>query len=160
MSTANTLAEQPDFPAMALHLQRLGQEMLKCDNLPAVQEGQTTTMMFQNIQHTLLGITNRLSAIEERISAAEVRSEAVEANRVLITQNGLVTDREEPLRQLYSLRDGGLIASFPATVSAISTMDSPTLTAVLGHLHLPTTGSVADKRRRLTYAAGVASLRV
>ncbi|AEO63094.1 uncharacterized protein THITE_2107958 [Thermothielavioides terrestris NRRL 8126] len=149
------MALQPNFAAIAATLEELAQQYRLFANLQAADLGVRLTQVPDALNNQITTLQQNVIALRVNMQRIEHMLKTRDFNATACIINSTVTRQDHPLLPLRDIRTGQEIPHFSATVSAIAGMQGDTLDPILEALGLPTTGTVAEKRRRLMSAIGV-----
>ncbi|KAI3317105.1 hypothetical protein HD806DRAFT_541610 [Xylariaceae sp. AK1471] len=147
--------QQPDFAMIARGFTTLGEQIGLCANLPTVNEGQRLLQLLERMEEQVERIHTRLGTMEEEMREQKIGTRARESNLFAQNVNRGATKPGDELTPLRAVTTGEEIESFPRTVAAMDALNGNRVNEILGLLDQPTTGSVAERKRRLKWSTGV-----
>ncbi|KAL8409181.1 hypothetical protein RB594_007579 [Gaeumannomyces avenae] len=137
------LGEQPDFALIERSFKEIGRQLGLFANLPVAIDVDAVMQRLDEIEHSF---KTRLDYIETQMEASNWNTLARGMNKVLCPGQRL-----HPLRGLAT---NDSIPQFPQKLYDIDEMTEVELDGVLRALWHPTTGTVAEKRKRLKATTG------
>ncbi|KAL8346906.1 hypothetical protein RB601_003447 [Gaeumannomyces tritici] len=137
------LGEQPDFALIERSFKEIGRQLGLFANLPAAIGVDAVMQRLDEIEHSF---RTRFDNIETQMEASNWNTLARGMNKILC--------RGQHLHPLRGLATNDSIPQFPQKLQDIDKMTEVEFDAVLRALWHPTTGTVAEKRKRLVAATG------
>ncbi|KAG5953079.1 hypothetical protein E4U53_007004 [Claviceps sorghi] len=141
-------APQPDFRSLAGDFNRIGEQMARFENIPAVDGGAQLLRAIGELREWVL---------ELRRDVVELRVEMKVINRNFTSRlaNSVVVARQMSLAPLYNSTTGQEVENCPATLMEIEECEAPRAAAILRELGEDVPRALEEKRRRLKLAFGV-----
>ncbi|KLU82724.1 hypothetical protein MAPG_01793 [Magnaporthiopsis poae ATCC 64411] len=187
MNPIDPIPGQPDFGAISAGFNaistnagNLSQQFALCANLPGVGSADAIIQQLRAIHQVLNATQQDIAAMQQNMAAMQQDIAAMRQNmatkqnlqqlekRVRTSDSNSIARGFNhkvalPDAELYPLRapgTGNVIPNFPKLHGDIDRMDANTLVGVLEALEQPATGVVAEKKKRLKHAIGVASTQI
>ncbi|KAF4589396.1 hypothetical protein GQ602_003285 [Ophiocordyceps camponoti-floridani] len=163
-----SVPQQPDFSVAARNLESLTEQVTRCQNLPAVDDGRRLTQALEAIHNGMQDIRNEirngmrdmrneLRAVERKVDDLDRKVTVSNKNFTARIQNSGVIHDKVDLVCLHSVVTGGLIRDWPRNLQELDALTGHQVDVMLTELGEEGRGRPDERKHQLEMAIGVVS---